>query len=127
MTDSPQREPGWIPSDSIHLRLYVEDMAAREDITGCPVSWCDEAGKHWWPHEVDGSRSTRIHSHEVWARRDIHEHGAVVSVEVLESEDPFNDDRVAVDVFADDMRFHNVDEIREFIAALTLASGIAFP
>lgn len=67
-----------------------------------------------------------MHEHEVW--RD-HGQGGVISVEMLESQGlPHGDgEDVAVNVFADDLRFHSTDEVRRFIAGLLQAASIAFP
>ncbi len=110
--------------EDFELREYVENMAARGDVTGCPVPWCDDAGAHWWPHELDGSRGMRMHEHEVWR-----DHGGVISVEMLESQGPphGDDEDVVVNVFADDLRFASTDEVRRFIAGLLQAASIAFP
>src|ERR1700712_107592 len=68
------------------LRETVETMAAMEDITPCPVDWCDDASEHWWPHELDGSRESREHEGRTWSLVSPYAGGSTSSVSVVQRE-----------------------------------------
>ena len=114
-------------SEILALRARVEVMAARADITACPVDWCDQAGEHWWPHNIDGSRESRMHERETWSYR-LNWQAEMSSVRVVMIEDPiFGAAASYVNVHANDGNLETADQVSQLIDGLIEAAEIAFP